>query len=164
MSYTLHNGTPRTIIVPPFEGEDAFTVEPGGKHSTENHRLALSAVDYGLALDRDEAVAAIDAERERTRAERAGEASAEKGPDVGVVPVPTPANTVVEGVGDQPTEPDPSVAAQGKPAATPAPEDPADAVGDLKGQELDDALESLGLSKSGTVAEKRSRLAEKLSA
>lgn len=152
MRYTLHNGTARTIIVPTFEGEESFAVEPGGKHSTENHRLALSAVDYGLALDRDEAVAAIDAERERTRAERAGEASSEKGPDVGVVPVPTPANTVVTGVGDQPTEPDPT------------PEDPAAAVADLKGQELDDALKALDLSTSGTVAVKRARLAEKLSA
>ena len=36
----------------------------------------------------------------------------------------------------------------------------ADDVAGLRGQALDDALEAAGLSKSGTVAEKRARLAE----
>lgn len=59
-----------------------------------------------------------------------------------------------------PDAPNAEIGVQAADAYEPEPILSADEVADLKGQALDDALESAGLSKSGTADEKRSRLAE----
>lgn len=147
MSYTLHNGGAVPVIIPRFEQEETFTVEPGGTYETDNYRLALSSVDYGLRISKSDADAAHDEEQARQVREDAG----------GYVE-PSPAGVSVT----TPAVPGGQADADGD-----ADGDAKGDVGDLselKGQALDDALDALSLSKAGTADEKRARLAEHLNA
>lgn len=152
MSYTLHNGGAVPVIIPRFEQEETFTVEPGGTYETDNYRLALSSVDYGLRISKSDADAAHDEEQARQVREDAG---GYVEPSPAGVSVTTPA---VSDAADAADEDDADGDAKGD-----AKGDAGD-LSELKGQALDDALDALSLSKAGTADEKRARLAEHLNA
>lgn len=143
MTYTLHNGGAVPVIIPRFEQEETFTVEPGGTYETDNYRLALSSVDYGLRISKSDADAAHDEEQARQVREDAG---GYVEPSPAGVSVTTPA--VPGGQADADGDVDGDVGD----------------LSELKGQALDDALDALSLSKAGTADEKRARLAEHLNA
>lgn len=153
MTYTLHNGGAVPVIIPRFEQEETFTVEPGGTYETDNYRLALSSVDYGLRISKSDADAAHDEEQARQVREDAG---GYVEPSPAGVSVTTPA--VPGGQADADDADDAKDDAAGD-----AKGDAGD-LSELKGQALDDALDALSLSKAGTADEKRARLAEHLNA
>lgn len=135
MSYTLKNGTDQTIIVAAFEGQETFAVEAGGEYSTESYRLALSAPDHGLTVSKEDIDAAHNLEQSRQVREDAG---GYVEPSPAGINVTTPAGGVVF---TPPT---------------------VEQVAGLKGRSLDEALAGLGLAKTGTVEEKRTRIVEHL--
>ena len=173
------NGTGRPVTAN-IRGE-WFHVAPGKSVTVDDPRVALSLGEYGLTVaDRDRVVEAepvpVTAGETRhtggrqhdiddPRANPPGTPVTETGDTGSTIPAPGVQGVTaeaaaegepnrVQGVGEEAERVAAEAAARDAAARGVTP------VEDLKGAELDEALETAGLTKSGTADEKRARLAE----
>lgn len=165
--FKVKNPTERDIILNRFEGDDTFVVPAGKSLTTDNQRAALTLVEAGCTIEQETYEAALAAESKAEAEDRSAERQQRRDRDGSGLP------TVVNGAAVAPVGAQTVAGEAGE--VTPESEEvipahPSEPTGDgveaeeLKGAALDEALESLGLPKTGTADEKRARHADALDA